>query len=124
MGKLGGAFNKLVAKVHRWGFGRLISKVTSMWLDGFLQIARATAGQLDMRSAAQVNSVIDYIHETVGTGIEQAMTSGILGASICVPMWEPTVTLTASPSGKLVNYVVTDQGIPTPRLLTATNAVG
>lgn len=124
-GKLGAGFNKLMAKVHLWGGDRLIGKVTTLWLNGFLELARLTAKQLDQLAASQINNVIDHIEDSVGAAIEQALSSGIsTGFKICVPMWEPTVTLTAKRDGTGVQYLLTDQGIPTVRLLRATNAVG
>ena len=122
IGKLAGAkLTKLFDLVGRFGGGRLLSKAVSLWFDAFVGLVRVTARSLN--DGAAINRAVEYVGGSLAAAFETALGTGLQqGINICVPMWEPTVNVSAIGDGSGVTFDVTDQGLPTPRVVIATNA--
>jgi PKD repeat protein len=124
VGKLvGSKLGKLLDIVSRWGGDRLIGKAASMWLKAFDALVDLTASQIGGSFNISMAQAWSTVSDSLGAAFEQALQTGLnLAVGICVPMWEPTVTVVAKGNGTGVDYEISDQGLPTPRVAIATNA--
>jgi LPXTG-motif cell wall-anchored protein len=124
IGKLvGSKLGKLLDIVSRWGGDRLIGKAANLWLKAFDALVDLTASQIGGSFNISMSQAWSTVSDSLGAAFEQALQTGLnLAVGICVPMWEPTVTVVAKGDGTGVLYEISDQGLPTPRVAIATNA--
>lgn len=124
IGKLVGAkLGKLLDIVSRWGGDRLIAKAARMWLGAFDKLVDITASTLGGSYNTAMKQAWGTVSDSLAAAFESALGAGLnLAVGICVPMWEPTVTVVAKGDGSGVFYDIADQGLPSPRVAIATNA--
>ncbi|MGE3621949.1 MAG: TolB family protein [Acidimicrobiia bacterium] len=117
---IGKKLPRLFSLVSRWGGDRLIGKAANLWMKGYtLLIQKTVSGP----GTAGVIAAIETVRDALGAAVEHAIVTGFESvAKICVPMWEPTITVTAKSDGSGVFYEVHDQGAPVPRVADLTNA--
>lgn len=124
LGKLGSAFGKVIQKVAKWAPDRLVTKVAKFWYEQWKNLVELTAEALKLRS---VFLALDPVEQVLTTAFEEFVKFGLsenklFEPSICTPMWNPTITITAG-SG-LVSYTIDDTGVQSARITSALNAVG
>lgn len=131
IGKIAGkGFLKLTAIMVKYGPARLVVKFTNLWLKAYEKLIRSEwlrLGGLSEESVEAMSRAILGVDSALTAAFERALESASTAESLgnlnlCVPMWEPTVSMRAAPDSRSVFYSIADQGAPTPRVAVAINA--